>query len=309
MSAVSTFADFFCGIGGFHIAAANAGLKCVFACDNNRQASQEYTQNFGIQAFGDITELETNDIPDHDLFCAGFPCQPFSVIGNMKGLDDRRGTLIYEIVRVLEGKQPCCFILENVASLTTLDGGAVMDHMLQLLEETGYSIKWKILNALDFGVPQRRKRAIIAGFADPVSAEMFQFPSPLLPVSLSDVLEAAPGEEFYVSDDVKARRHAAHTTTVQPSVWHENIGGEIHSRPYSYALRASASSNYLLVDGERKFTPRELLRLQGFPETFKLSGSYNQIRKQTGNAVPVPMIESVIKNMVSAADHHLPADR
>lgn len=298
---IDTFADLFCGIGGFHYAAASFGLRCVFACDIDEESSRQYEWNFGVVPEGDITQISSEDIPEHDILFAGFPCQPFSIIGNRGGMKDSRGTLIYEIVRILEAKQPRAFVLENVRQLTTLGGGGTMNAILSALAEAGYECDWKILNALDHGLPQKRERVIFVGFRDS-SLELFNWPEAEGAYKpLAEILETDPDSRHFVSDRIRTRRRIKHQSEVVPSIWHENKGGNISSHPFSCALRAGASYNYLLVNGERRLTPREQLRLQGFPEEFEVIGNDSQIRKQTGNAVPVPMVQAVIKEVLNAA--------
>lgn len=298
---MQTFADLFCGIGGFHYAAQNVGMTCVFACDIDDAAQAQYESNFGITPEGDIRAIPAESIPDHDLLFAGFPCQPFSIIGSRKGLRDRRGTLAFEIIRVLEEKHPSGFVLENVRQFSSMKGGAVIQTLLKELRGIGYSCSWNVLNALHFGLPQKRERTIIVGVEDPEAMARFVWPPRRKTYKpLSDVLERNPDERFTASTYIKNKRKAAHTASITPSIWHENKGGNIASHPYSCALRAGASYNYLLVDGERRLTPREMLRLQGFPENFDIIGSDSQIRRQAGNAVPVPMVQAVIEKILDA---------
>ena len=301
---INTFADLFCGIGGFHYAAASFGLRCVFACDIDEEASRQYEWNFGVVPEGDITQINSEDIPEHDILFAGFPCQPFSIIGNRGGMRDSRGTLVYEIVRILEAKQPRAFVLENVRQLTTLGGGRTMKAILSALAEAGYECDWRILNALDYGLPQKRERVIFVGFRDR-SLDLFKWPETGGAYKpLAEILETDPDSRHFVSDRVRTRRRLKHQSEVVPSIWHENKGGNISSHPFSCALRAGASYNYLLVNGERRLTPREQLRLQGFPEEFEVIGNDSQIRKQTGNAVPVPMVQAVIKEVLNAVSQN-----
>ena len=301
---INTFADLFCGIGGFHYAAASFGLRCVFACDIDEEVSRQYEWNFGVVPEGDITQINSEDIPEHDILFAGFPCQPFSIIGNRGGMRDSRGTLIYEIVRILEAKQPRAFVLENVRQLTTLGGGRTMKAILSALAEAGYECDWKILNALDYGLPQKRERVIFVGFRDR-SLDLFKWPETGGAYKpLAEILETDPDSRHFVSDRIRTRRRLKHQSEVVPSIWHENKGGNISSHPFSCALRAGASYNYLLVNGERRLTPREQLRLQGFPEEFEVIGNDSQIRKQTGNAVPVPMVQAVIKEVLNAVSQN-----
>lgn len=288
-----TYIDLFCGIGGFHLAAASHGMKCVFACDIDEDARLAYRYNFGIEPAGDIVGVIAEEIPDHDFLFAGFPCQPFSIIGKKDGFADPRGTLFLEIVRILDAKRPQGFVLENVKQLVTLQRGEVMRRILHDLESLGYSVEYRILNALDFGLPQKRERTIIIGSLN----ELGTFPWPDKPVPmmpLTEILEDSPDPKHFVSQRIRDKRHKAHVSEHKPGIWHENKAGNISSYPWSCALRAGASYNYLLVDGERRLTPREMLRLQGFPDDFSIVCNDSQTRKQAGNAVPVPMVQAVI---------------
>ena len=291
-----TFADMFCGIGGFHVAAARLGMQCVFACDIDAEVQRAYRHNFAMEPEGDITEVDPASIPDHDILLAGFPCQPFSIIGGMRGFDDARGNLIFSLMQVMDAKRPAAFVLENVRQLATHNRGRTLAKIIWELSELGYSTDWEFYNALDFGLPQKRERIIIVGFRDP--GIFFEWPKPTsLPVPLEDILEVDVPPRYFASDAIQKKRRAKHQSPYDLSIWHENKGGNVSSHPFSCALRAGASYNYLLVNGERRLTPREMLRLQGFPEWFELPGSYQQIRKQTGNAVPVPVAQAVLEQV------------
>lgn len=305
---MGTFADLFCGIGGFHYAAHDLGLRCVFASDIDEPARRQYARNFGITPAGDILKVKTDAVPDHDLLFAGFPCQPFSIIGDMKGREDRRGTLFHEILRVLDAKRPKAVVLENVRQFSTISGGAVLNEVLTGLDRLGYDHDWRILNALDFGLPHKRERTLIVGMQDGI--DLLEWPEPRKErTPLADILESDPHKRHLVSPQIKAKRQAIHKPKVTPSIWHENKAGNISSHPFSCALRAGASYNYLLVNGERRLTPREMLRLQGFPESFEVLGNDSAIRKQTGNAVPVPMVRAVIREVLNAASKDARRDR
>lgn len=297
------FVDLFCGIGGFHIAASRLGMRCVFACDIDAEARRAYQRNFGVEPAGDITEIAPDSTPDHDVLLAGFPCQPFSIIGAMRGFDDDRGTLFFNLAEIIAAKQPSAFVLENVRQLSTHNRGRTMQAIIAELNQLGYRADWKVLNALDFGLPQKRERTIIVGFRDHTIP--FKWPEPAgAYIPLSEILETDVPETYFASDAIRGKRSAMHESPYELSIWHENKGGNVSSHPFSCALRAGASYNYLLVNGERRLTPREMLRLQGFPEWFDLPGNYQQIRKQTGNAVPVPMVQAVleeVKNGLSGA--------
>lgn len=292
-----TFADMFCGIGGFHIAAAEMGMGCVFACDIDGEARRAYRQNFGIEPAGDITEICADDVPQHDVLFAGFPCQPFSIIGNMRGFEDVRGTLFFNLAQVIEAKMPMALLLENVRQLSSHNKGRTLARIMEVLAELGYRADWRIFNALDFGLAQKRERTFIVGFRDHSVA--FDWPEPIgEPPSLETVLEREAPARYFASDRIRRKRRAEHQSAHRLAIWHENKGGNVSSHPFSCALRAGASYNYLLVNGERRLTPREMLRLQGFPDWVELPGSYQQIRKQTGNAAPVAVVRAVLERMI-----------
>jgi DNA (cytosine-5)-methyltransferase 1 len=299
------FIDLFCGIGGFRLAFEQAAEECgikhraVFSCDIDDACARAYAANYGDVPVGDITQVANSDIPEHDVLLAGFPCQSFSIIGNLQGfLDSTRGTLFFEIARILKHKRPRAFILENVKQLAGHNKGKTMATIISTLREIGYVCDYRVLNALDFGLPQKRERVFIVGY---LGVGEHQWPSTKIPmVPLSKVLEPDYDipEKFWASGYIKDKRKAAHTPAVSPSIWHENKAGHISSYPYSCALRANASYNYLLVNGERRLTPREALRLQGFPDLFKIVCTDEQTKKQAGNAVPVPVAQAVIRPVV-----------
>lgn len=279
------------------MAAAHLGLQVVAACDIDAEARRAYAANYGLQPLGDITEIETAEVPDFDLLCAGFPCQPFSIIGNKKGFADPRGTLFFQMLRFLAAKRPAGLILENVKQLSTLQQGRVLARILHTLTDAGYDVQYKVLNALDFGLPQKRERTIIVGAIESLRA--FAWPDKIGPMRpLAEILDPDPDPKHFVSDFIRRKRRRAHTAEVSPAIWHENKAGNISSHAWSCALRAGASHNYLLVDGERRLTPREQLRLQGFPADWRIVCSDAQTRKQAGNAVPVPMVRAVMERLL-----------
>ena len=292
-----TFTDMCCGIGGFHAAAVQLGLECVFACDIDAEARRAYQHNFAIEPAGDITAIPPQSIPDHNVLLAGFPCQPFSIIGAMKGFEDVRGTLFFNLAEIIDAKRPEAFLLENVRQLATHNQGRTLARIISVLSDLGYRTSWSLLNALDFGLPQKRERTFIVGFLDHLVE--FRWPKNTIGTpSLEDVLEDDVPSQYWASEAIRRKRQAKHQSQYDLSIWHENKGGHVSSHPFSCALRAGASYNYLLVNGERRLTPREMLRLQGFPESFYLPGSYQQARRQTGNAVPVPVARAVLENVV-----------
>lgn len=297
------FIDLFCGIGGFHVAMDEAckendlQAECVFASDIDTSCQDSYETNFGLRPHGDITKVNAKDIPDHDILFAGFPCQPFSIIGKMGGFNDIRGTLFFDIVRIIKKKKPKAFVLENVKQLVGHDKGKTLAVIMETLRKLGYKFtQYAVMNALDYGLPQKRERVIIVGHREPI---IFTYPEPKRPFKpLKDILEKKVAEKHYASAYIQKKRKKAHTSAYKVSIWHENKAGNICSYPYSCALRANASYNYLLVNGERRLTPREMFRLQGFPDTYKITPNDAQARKQAGNAVPVNLVKAAILKLL-----------
>ncbi len=297
-----TFIDLFAGIGGIRIPFERLGGSCVFTSEIDKACKEMYAANFGEVPTGDIKLVKAEEIPNHDILLAGFPCQPFSIIGNGMGFADTRGTLFFEIERILKVKKPKGFLLENVKQLKNHDKGRTFKVILQKLRGLGYHLSWKILDARDFGLPQKRERVFIVGFLDEVD---FRFPlGSNKRLRLEDVLEKHENvdKKHFASEKIVKKRlgQVAGKRIIKPAIWHENKGGNIGINDFACALRAGGSYNYLLVDGVRRLTPREMLRLQGFPDDFKIVVPDSQARKQAGNAVPVNVIDAIAKEMIGA---------
>lgn len=293
--------DLFAGIGGIRLGFEFYGCENVFSSEWDKSAQDMYEANFGERPFGDINNIDPEDVPDHDILLAGFPCQPFSIAGKGLGFSDTRGTLFFNIEAILRAKKPQAFLLENVKRLTTHDSGQTFQVILNKLKELGYTVYYKVFNSLDFGVPQKRERIYIVGFINPIE---FTFPKPLgYYKPLTEVLEndADVPDSYFLSQTMSDKRFAAlKTVPPYPSIWHENIGGNVSPLPYSCALRAGGSYNYLVVNGIRRLTAREMLRLQGFPDSFKINIPYSQARKVAGNSVTVPVIQAIAGQMIDA---------
>jgi len=288
MSSKITFIDLFAGIGGFHTALHNLGAECVFVSEWNEPARQTYRANYekiSPKIFapenidktfvGDITKVDPRDIPDFDIITGGFPCQPFSQAGHKKGFDDTRGTLFFDIARIIKEKQPEAFFLENVRGLLKHDGGKTFDTIKKVLtEELGYSFYYKIIKASDYGVPQHRPRLFMVGFKD--NSIKFEFPEPReLKMKMKDVFEAK-----------EVNREIGFTL---------RVGGR------GSGLDDRRNWDTYLVDGEvKRLTPKEGLRLQGFPDSFKFPVSETQAMKQLGNSVAVPAIQATAEQIVKA---------
>lgn len=298
------FIDLFAGIGGIRLGFESVGGTCVFSSEWDKDACKTYCANFGEMPKGDITKIQSGEIPDFDILLAGFPCQPFSIIGAREGFNhETQGTLFFEIERILKDKKPEAFMLENVRNLTAHDEGKTFKVIISHLKALGYTVYSKVLNALDYGVPQKRERIIIVGFKAPIS---FNFPAPVGEQEkrkLCDILEDEKflDSKYWVKDSIKeARNFRMKKEISRPFISHENVGGNVTPHHFCCALRAGASANYILINNERRPTERELLRLQGFPEDFKIVVPYSALKKQTGNSVAVPVIKAVAKSMIDA---------
>ena len=300
-----TFIDLFAGIGGIRLGYQALGGKCVFSSEWDENAAKTYHANFGERPHGDITKIDAGSIPDFDVLLGGFPCQPFSIIGDKEGFGhETQGTLFFDIERILCAKRPKAFMLENVRNLTAHDGGRTFKVILAHLRDAGYDVHAKVLNALDYGVPQKRERIIICGFRRPVPD--FEFPPPLPPEgrkTVADIIDAAAESDrsLYVRPEIRESRLARlkDRNFPRPYISHENVAGAITPHDYSCALRAGASANYILVNDERRPSAREMLRIQGFPDEFRIVVSYAQIKRQTGNSVAVPVIRAVAERVVA----------
>ena len=297
------FVDLFAGIGGIRLGFEAVGGECVFSSEIDVDACKTYEANFNERPQGDITKIAAEKIPDFDILLGGFPCQAFSIIGKKDGFDNETsGTLFFEIERILKAKRPVAFMLENVRNLTAHDGGKTLRVIVAHLQSLSYDVHWKILNAMDYGLPQKRERIIIVGFREPTD---FKFPAPVAPElrkTLADILQENVDARYYVNENIRSSRlsRLKLKNFPKPYISHENISGSVTPHDYCSALRAGASANYILINDERRPTEREMLRLQGFPEDFKVVVPYSKIRQQCGNSVAVPMIEAVAREMITA---------
>lgn len=297
------FIDLFAGIGGIRLGFESVGGQCVFSSEFDEDACKTYEANFGEHPSGDITKIDAKDIPDFDILLAGFPCQAFSIIGKKEGFaNETCGTLFFDIERILKVKRPSAFMLENVRNLVAHDNGNTFKIIREHLEALGYTVHAKVLNALDYGVPQKRERIIIVGFLRDIP---FEFPKPVCKserIALSDILEENVDTKYYVKESIKLSRieRLRDKDYPKPYISHENMAGSVTPHPYSSALRAGASANYILVNDERRPTEREMLRIQGFPDTFKIVLPYGKIKKQCGNSVAVPVIRAVATEMLKS---------
>lgn len=307
------FIDLFAGIGGIRIPFQELGGDCVFTSEWDKFAQKTYRLNFGDEPHGDITQINEKDIPNFDVLLAGFPCQPFSQAGLKKGFADTRGTLFFEIERILKEKRPKAFLLENVKQLKGHDRGRTLQVILKHLDDLNYYVKYEVLRAGDFGVPQNRERIYIVGISKdhfnlPEDYE-FQFPMPTYQKTrVGNILEQDVNEKFTISDALwegHQRRKKEHQEKGN------GFGYSLFNADSEYTNTISAryykdGSEILIDQGEgknpRKLTPRECARLQGFPEKFIIPVSDTQAYKQFGNSVAVPVIREVAKCIVREID-------
>jgi DNA (cytosine-5)-methyltransferase 1 len=299
-----TFIDLFAGVGGIRIPFEAAGGECVFTSEWDKFAQQTYILNFHDEVHGDITQVEESEIPTHDVVLAGFPCQPFSNAGLKEGFNDTRGTLFFEIERIARYHEPKIMLLENVKGLVSHDKKRTFKVILERLDELGYWVEHKVLNARDFGVPQNRERIYIVAYSKEWFDEGdFSFPKPSTKQTrVGDVLDTRVDPKYTISDRLWAghqRRKLEHAAKGN------GFGYSLFSAESPYTSTISAryykdGSEILIKQrgkNPRKVTPREAARLQGFPEWFKVHPSDTQAYKQFGNSVAVPVIDAIAKKI------------
>jgi len=313
-----SFIDLFAGIGGFRIPMQELGGKCVFSSEFNYHAQRAYELNFGEVPFGDITKLNVDLVPKHDVLCAGFPCQPFSISGKMKGFEDTRGTLIYNVFKIIEKRKPSVVLLENVKHLVYHDKKRTLTIVIQHLEELGYIVSKKVLNASDFGVPQNRERIIIIGHKKK-KFDFSQLKTKQKPI-LKDFLDEENDFEFLdepytILEEKKTqdsglifagyRNKTIRKAGVRPGTEHLSRVHKQPNRIYSTdgvhpALPSQESSGRFWIWHEnkvRKLTIEECYRIMGFPDKFKLINNRSELYRQVGNSVSIPMIKEVAREI------------
>ncbi|HEX5132864.1 MAG TPA: DNA (cytosine-5-)-methyltransferase [Candidatus Krumholzibacteria bacterium] len=302
-----TFIDLFAGIGGIRLAFERAGAQCVFSSEWDPYACKTYEANFGEIPHGDVTQIEADDIPNHDILTAGFPCQPFSIagvskhnaLGNAHGFRHAtQGTLFFDVARIIEAKQPRAFMLENVKNLLRHDGGKTFAVIRRTLEvDLGYTVSWKVLDAKAV-VPQHRERVFIVGFKDPVD---FEFPDLRdRGKRFAEILDPEVDSKYILTANLwqYLRNYAAKHKAKGNGFGYGMVDLEGFSRTLS-ARYYKDGSEILIPRGARKrprrLTPRECARLMGFPDSFKIVCSDTRAYKQFGNSVVVPVVEQVAK--------------
>lgn len=311
------FIDLFAGIGGFRLGFEKAGFECVFSSEIDSHAQEMYYTNFGDLPSGDIRDIKIKSIPSFDILLAGFPCQPFSIAGEKKGFNDIRGTLFFDIAKILEYYQPKVVVLENVKHFKNHDRGKTLSTILTTLNNLGYTTNWSLLNAIDFDIPQNRERTIIIGYLGDIEFDFSKLKK-VKTRKLKDILENDSQELKYLKEDEYTlidNPKQQMSGLIFAGYLNKNIRingilpdtkhlSRVHKQPnriYSsegthptLSSQESAGRYYILHHGKvRKLTLRECYRLMGFPDDFKLIGSKAKLYNRVGNSIVIPMVQEI----------------
>ena len=309
-----TFIDLFAGIGGMRLAYEQAGGHCVYSNEWNKYSQQTYFANFGEQPDGDITKVDENSIPHHDILVAGFPCQPFSIAGVSKkqslgratGFEDKtQGTLFFDICRILKAKRPKAFMLENVKNLKGHDRGRTFKVITEALEELDYEVFHAVLDGQNY-VPQHRERILIVGFDRKRYGSDIGFCFSIVPVNpkpaIKTILETKVDDKYTLSDKLwrYLQNYAAKHRAAGNGFGYGIADPNGVSRTLSARYYKDGSEILIEQRGKnpRRLTPRECARLQGFPDDFIIPVSDTQAYKQFGNSVVVPLMANVAQLVV-----------
>ncbi len=314
------YIDLFAGIGGFRLAMNDLGHDCVFSSEWDKDAQIVYKDNFGEQPEGDITKIPANSIPKHDVLCAGFPCQAFSISGKQKGFEDTRGTLFYDIARIAEYHQPKYLFLENVQNLEKHNYGKTLKTILNTLEKINYDVFYSVLNASFFGVPQARKRIYFIAVRKDFKCETFHFPSPTYEkITLHDIIltDKATSKLRIKRNDISLKKNRISFKDIKEHLKPIRIGhvnkagqGERIYHEFGHAITLSAYGGgvgaktglYNINGYVRKLDPHECKRLMDFPKDFKLPNNPNIAYKQFGNSVVVSMISRIFSEVMNTIE-------
>lgn len=301
------FIDLFAGIGGFRLALESLGAECVFSSEWDKHCQTVYQKNFGEIPVGDITEINEKDIPEHNILCAGIPCQPFSISGSKKGFEDTRGTLFFDVARITKEKKPEVVFIENVKNLVKHDNGRTLNIMLETLDKIGYNSFWQIIDSSKYNIPQKRERVFIVAFRKDLNINEFTFPAENNDIkTVKEILldNSETNEMFFKNlktipekiEDIdfsdkpkqiakinKGRQGERIYSVNAPGITISATGGGVFSKTGGY-----------YIDGRvRKLHPRECARMMGFPEEFKLHDSVQTATKQFGNSVVVDVVQLI----------------
>lgn len=307
------FIDLFCGLGGFRIALEKQNCNCVFSSDIDKAVAQVYENNFGEYPSGDITKIDSNEIPDFDILCGGFPCQSFSIAGKRLGFEDSRGTMFFEVARILKEKKPKAFILENVKGITNHDNGKTLETILTILDGLGYTYVQKVINAKNIGIPQNRERWYCVGVRNDLNIELDAtkiFPTvQIASFTFDDIIDTSNIYKNYQISDICKSNIQKHIGKINEKTSKFTLAYEIRpSRcqfktdgisPCLTAKMGTGGNNVpVVVELNRKLTEKECLKLMGYPENYKI-GNGSQAYKQIGNSVIVPVLEQISKSLVN----------
>lgn len=302
------FIDLFAGLGGFRIALESLGAKCVYSNEWDEPVQKVYAENFGEIPEGDITQVDENTIPDHDILCAGFPCQPFSISGKQRGFEDSRGTLFFDVARIVKAKNPKIVFMENVKNFATHDGGHTLEVVKGTMEELGYTFYQKVLNAVDYGIPQKRERIYMICFRNDLMVNSFKYPKPFRLTRhvedfllqdedmVKDLYIDRPDTFFYGVEDNQYSDKSIRLGIVNKGGQGERI---YSTKGIAITLSAngggvfSKTGGYLINGKTRKLHPRECARIMGYPDSYKICRSANQAYKQFGNSVVIDVLQLI----------------
>lgn len=303
--------DLFAGIGGTRLGFCQTGaVNIVFSSELDKFAQKTYRANYGDIPAGDITKINESDIPDHDILVGGFPCVAFSQAGLKKGFEDTRGTLFFEIARIIKEKRPKAFLLENVKNLLNHDKGKTFQIIKKTLEDMGYEVYYHVFPAKDFGVPQNRERIYIVGFDKKQVENYKDFVYPIPPKTktrVGDILDSDVPEKYTLSDKLWEGHQRRKEKNVAAG---KGFGYKLFTENSPYTNTISAryykDGSEILIEqngkNPRKLTPREAARLQGFPDEFIIPVSDSQAYKQFGNSVAVPVIHAIAEKIIAILD-------
>ena len=298
------FIDLFAGIGGFRVALEALGAICVWSCEKDALAAQWYLENFGDDPTGDIMAVDAVEVPDHDILCAGYPCQPYSTQGKALGLADPRGRLFYAIVRILTAKQSSAFILENVDSLGHANNRWSHDRIVAALQTAGYVVYEAVLNAREFSLPQSRRRLFMVGFHRSLGAVAFSLPKrgPLA-TNRDDFLDERVDAAYFIrAEEKNDLRWKRDIQQAKGNKWAYRFAPRTHVHTLLSAAHTS-QDNIILDPGDgswRRLTPNEYRKFQGFPAGFKLPVEDRHAYRLLGNSVAVPVVRAVAENVTAA---------
>lgn len=313
-----TFIDLFAGLGGFRLALESLGARCVYSNEWDESVQEVYQKNFGELPEGDITQVDERKIPNHDILCAGFPCQAFSVSGKQRGFADSRGTLFFDIARIVRQKKPKIVFMENVKNFAKHDKGQTLAVVKTTMEELGYQFHARILNAVDYGIPQKRERIYMVCFREDVPRTDFEYPKPF---QLTKHVEDYLLQDNNLVKDLYVTRPDMYFKNTENTIYSNkpirlgtvNKGGQ-GERIYStkgIAITLSAygggifakTGGYYTGDGTRRLHPRECARIMGYPDSYIISDNATQAYKHFGNSVVIDVLQLIGMEIGKAMQH------